>query len=152
MDASNPFDYHFIDQDFEQKFKQQQFVGTLASIFAGLAILISCLGLFGLSAFVAEQRRKEIGVRKVLGATVSSITQLLTKEFLKLVVISCFIAFPLGYWFMSDWLKDYEYRIAIDWSIFALTACIAMCITFATVSFQAIRAALSNPVKSLRTE
>lgn len=152
MDASNPFDYHFIDQDFESKFKQQQFVGALASIFGGLAIFISCLGLFGLSAFVAEQRRKEIGVRKVLGATVSSITQLLTKEFLKLVIISCLIAFPIGYWFMNNWLQDYEYRTNIDWSIFVITAFIAMFITFATVSFQSIKAAVANPIKSLRTE
>ncbi len=151
-DASTPFDYHFIDQDFERKFKQQKFVGALASIFGGLAIFISCLGLFGLSAFVAEQKRKEIGIRKVLGASVSSIAQLLSKEFLKLVLVSCFIAFPIGYWFMLHWLQDYEYRVNIDWPVFALTAIITLLIAFATISFQSIKAALANPVKSLRSE
>ncbi|MGY3053087.1 putative ABC transport system permease protein [Pedobacter sp. UYEF25] len=152
FDPSTSLDYHFIDQDFESKFKQQKFVGVLAGIFGGLTIFISCLGLFGLSAFVAEQKRKEIGIRKVLGASVSSITQLLSKEFLKLVFIACFIAFPIAYWFMHNWLLDYEYRININWYVFVFTAAVALLIAFGTVSFQAIKAALANPIKSLRTE
>ncbi len=151
-DASVPFDYHFIDKDFEQKFKAIQFTGSLATIFGALAILISCLGLFGLSAFMAEQRTKEIGVRKVLGASVTSITALLSKEFLKLVCIAFIIAFPIGYWLMHNWLQDYAYRVNIEWWVFVVAAVIALTIAFATVSFQAIKAAIANPVKSLRTE
>jgi ABC-type antimicrobial peptide transport system permease subunit len=151
-DASQPFDYHFVDKDFEQKFKAQQFIGSLATLFGCLAIFISCLGLFGLSAFMAEQRTKEIGIRKVLGASVTSITLLLSKDFLKLVLLSCIIAFPLAYWVMHNWLQSYEYRIGISWYIFVIAAVFAILIAFATVSSQAIRAAMANPVKSLKTE
>jgi putative ABC transport system permease protein len=151
-DASVPFDYHFIDKDFEQTFKAVQFTGSLATIFGALAIFISCLGLFGLSAFMAEQRTKEIGVRKVLGASVPSITTLLSKEFLKLVGLSFIIAFPIGYWLMQNWLQDFAYRINISWFVFAIAAILTLLIAFITVSSQAIRAARANPVKSLRTE
>jgi putative ABC transport system permease protein len=151
-DASVPFDYKFIDKNFEEKFKQERFISTLSTIFGGLAIFISCLGLFGLSAFMAEQRKKEIGVRKVLGASVSSITRLLSTDFLKLVLISCIIAFPVAWWLMKSWLQNYEYRIAIAWYVFAISALMALLIAFFTVSFQAIKAAIANPVKSLRSE
>jgi putative ABC transport system permease protein len=151
-DASVPFDYKFIDKSFEQQFKQERFISTLAALFGGLAIFISCLGLFGLSAFMAEQRKKEIGVRKVLGASVSSITKLLSVDFLKLVFISCIIAFPVAWWLMKSWLQNYEYRISIAWYVFAGAALMALLIAFFTLSFQAIKAAIANPVKSLRSE
>jgi len=151
-DASVPFDYHFIDKDFEQKFKAIQFTGSLATIFGAIAIFLSCLGLFGLSAFMAEQRTKEIGVRKVLGASVTSVTRLLSKEFLKLVSIAFIIAFPIGYWLMNNWLQNYAYRINISWYVFAIAAILILLIAFLTVSSQAIHAARANPVKSLRVE
>jgi predicted permease len=151
-DATVPFDYHFLDDDFDKKFKQVSFISSLATIFGGLAIFISCLGLFGLSAFMAEQRTKEIGVRKVLGASVSSVTLLLSKDFLMLVLIACIIAFPLAYWAMNNWLMDYQYRIKIGWYVFGIAGAAALFIAFLTVSFQTIKAALANPVKSLRSE
>ncbi|HEY5462177.1 MAG TPA: ABC transporter permease [Hanamia sp.] len=151
-DASQPFDYHFIDKDFENKFHYQQFIGSLATIFGCLAIFISCLGLFGLASFVAEQRKKEIGVRKVLGASVQGITTLLSKDFLLLVGISCLIAFPAAWWIMHDWLQSYEYRTTLSWWIFAVAGIGALLITLLTVSFQAIKAAVANPVNSLRSE
>ena len=151
-DVSQPFDYHFLDKDFEKKFHYQQFIGSLATIFGCLAVFISCLGLFGLASFVAEQRKKEIGVRKVLGASVQGITTLLSKDFLKLVFISCLIAFPAAWWIMHNWLQSYEYRTNLSWWIFAAAGCGALLITLLTVSYQAIKAAIANPVKSLRTE
>lgn len=151
-DDSQPFDYHFVDKDFDKKFRYQQFIGSLATIFGCLAILISCLGLFGLSAFMAEQRTKEIGVRKVLGASVASVIGLLSKNFLMLVVVSCVIAFPIAYWAVHDWLQSYPYRTPIHWWIFALTGILALLIALTTVSFQAIKAARTNPVKALKAE
>ena len=151
-DATQPFDYHFVDADFDHAFQPQQFIGSLATIFGGLAIFISCLGLFGLSAFMAEQRTKEIGVRKVLGASVFSITRLLNRDFLKLVGISFLISFPLAWWLMHNWLQDYDYRVSIHWSFFALAAVISLIITLVTISFQSIKAANANPVKSLGSE
>jgi predicted permease len=151
-DPTQSFDYHFVDKDFEQKFRSQQFIGSLATIFGCLAIFISCLGLFGLASFVAEQRKKEIGVRKVLGASVHGITTLLSKDFLKLVFISCLIAFPVAWWIMHDWLQGYDYRTNLSWWIFAAAGVGALLITLLTVSFQAIKAAVANPVKSLRSE
>ena len=127
-------------------------IANLASLFAVLAIFISCLGLFGLASFVAEQRRKEIGIRKVLGATVASLWRLLSKEFVALVAISFLIAGPLAYYFMNSWLNNYTYRVNISWWIFVAAGFGALVITMLTVSFQAIRAAVGNPVKSLRTE
>ncbi|MDE1191566.1 MAG: ABC transporter permease [Arachidicoccus sp.] len=152
LDASQSFDYHFVDKDFEKKFKQQQFIGSLATIFGALAIFISCLGLLGLSAFMAEQRKKEIGIRKVLGASVVSIIKLLSKDFLKLVLLSYVIAFPLAYWMMHNWLQGYEYRVSIGWYIFVVAALLAIIIAFITVSSQALRAAKANPVNNLKTE
>ena len=125
-------------------------MGKLAGIFAGLAILISCLGLFGLVAYVAEQRTREIGIRKVLGASVSQVWMLLSKDFLLLVVISCVIASPIALYFLHNWLQQYDYRISIGPGVFVLAAAAAILITLLTVSFQAIRAALANPVESLR--
>ncbi|MBS1745243.1 MAG: ABC transporter permease [Bacteroidetes bacterium] len=151
-DSQFPFDYSFLDDDFNHQFSNVLFIGKLALLFGGLAIFISCLGLFGLSAFMAEQRTKEIGVRKVLGASVFSITQLLNRDFLILVGFSYLVAFPLAWWFMKDWLNNYEYRIQISWWIFVLAAFISVMIALITVSFQAIKAAIANPVKSLSTD
>lgn len=147
-----PFQYDFVDEEYGEKFASEERVGTLSGIFTALAILISCLGLFGLTSFVAEQRTKEIGVRKVLGASVFNVWNMLSKDFLKLVVISCFIAIPISYYIMNGWLQDYPYRVILEWWIFALAVIGAMGITILTVSFQAIKAANANPVESLRTE
>ncbi|MBE7173484.1 MAG: ABC transporter permease [Williamsia sp.] len=147
-----PFDYRFVDEQFNQMFLSEQLMGKLARVFAALAILISCLGLFGLASYTAERRTREIGIRKVLGASVSGLARLLSKEFLQLVVLSCLIAFPVAWWIMHNWLQNYEYRISIYWWVFAAAGMLAITIALATVSFQAIRAALANPVKSLRTE
>ncbi|HEY8781777.1 MAG TPA: ABC transporter permease [Mucilaginibacter sp.] len=147
-----PFEYQFVDSDFNQLFKTETLTGTLAGVFASLAIFISCLGLFGLAAYTAERRIKEIGIRKVLGASVSGLAGLLSKDFLKLVVISCLIAFPVALWAVNNWLQSYQYRVTINWWVFALTGTAALLIALATVSFQAIKAALMNPVKSLRSE
>jgi hypothetical protein len=149
---SAPFDYRFTDEQYAKKFNDEERVGNLATVFAFLAIFISCLGLFGLSSFVAEQRTKEIGVRKVLGATVFNLWAMLSKDFVILVLISCGLAIPIAWFYLSGWLEQYEYRTEINWWIFALSAIGALFITLATVSFQAIKAALANPVKSLRTE
>ncbi|MGN6213079.1 ABC transporter permease [Parafilimonas sp.] len=147
-----PFEYHFADKDFDEMFSSETLIGKLAGVFAMLAILISCLGLFGLAAYTAERRTKEIGVRKVLGASVAGLTGLLAKEFLQLVTVSCIIAFPIAWWFMHNWLQDYAYRTTIQWWMFALAGLIALLIALITVSFQSIKAALANPVKSLRAE
>jgi len=147
-----PFDYKFADAEFASKFAAEERIGKLSTFFAVLAIFISCLGLFGLASFVAEQRTKEIGVRKVLGATVTNLWGLLSKDFVLLVIISCFIAAPLAWWFMHNWLLKYSYRTPISWWVFVVSALGAMVITLLTVSFQAIKAALANPVKSLRSE
>jgi len=147
-----PFEYRFVDDAFNARFKSEQLVGSLSQIFAVLAIIISCLGLFGLSAYTAEQRRKEIGVRKVLGSSVSGIVRLLSKDFMKLVGIAIILAIPLAWWVMQNWLEDFAYRIDINLWVFALAGLIAVLIAIVTVSFQAIKAAIANPVKSLRTE
>ncbi len=147
-----PFEYQFIDDDFNQLFKTEILTGTLAGVFAGLAIFISCLGLFGLAAYTAERRIKEIGIRKVLGASVTGLAGLLSKDFLKLVGISCVIAFPIAFWALHKWLENYQYRVDVNWWVFAVAGITAMLIALATVSFQAIKAALMNPVKSLRSE
>jgi ABC-type antimicrobial peptide transport system permease subunit len=149
---SAPFDCKFADSEFAAKFAAEERVGKLAAFFAVLAIFISCLGLFGLASFVAEQRTKEIGIRKVLGASVTNLWSMLSKDFVVLVVISCFIAAPVAYYFMSKWLIKYEYRTNISWWVFVTAATGAMIITLLTVSFQAIKAAMANPVKSLRSE
>jgi len=147
-----PYDYFFADAAYDNNFKQAQLVGKLAAVFAGLTILISCLGLFGLAAYMAEQRTKEIGIRKVLGASVSSVWLLLSKDFMVLVLIGCVIAAPLALYFMTGWLQQYDYRISIGPWVFLLSAIAAIVITLITISFQSIRAAFANPVKSLRSE
>jgi ABC-type antimicrobial peptide transport system permease subunit len=147
-----PFNYTFVDDEYDQKFRSEERIGTLASIFAALAIFISCLGIFGLASFMAEQRSKEIGVRKVLGASVLNLWRLLTKDFVFLVLIALGIATPLAYYFLNNWLQAYTYHTTIAWWVFALTGAGTLLITLLTVSFQSIRAALMNPVKSLRSE
>ncbi|MBO0948411.1 ABC transporter permease [Fibrella forsythiae] len=147
-----PFSYEFMDDGFDKMYRAEQRIGTLALTFAALAILIACLGLFGLAAFTAEQRTKEIGVRKVLGASVPSLIALLSKDFLKLVVIAILIASPVAWWAMHQWLQDFAYRIEMEWWVFGLAGTLAVAIALLTVSFQSIKAALMNPVKSLRSE
>ncbi|MES1215508.1 MAG: FtsX-like permease family protein, partial [Bacteroidota bacterium] len=147
-----PFEYKFVDEAFNQFFTTETLIGKLAGVFAVLAIFISCLGLFGLAAYIAERRTKEIGIRKVLGASVQGLAGLLSKEFVQLVALSCIIAFPIAWMAMRSWLQDYQYRTTIHWWVFAAAGVTALVIALITVSFQAIRAALANPVKSLRTE
>ena len=148
----SPFDYKFTDEEYGKKFSDEERIGNLATFFAVLAIFISCLGLFGLASFVAEQRTKEIGIRKVLGASIPSIWKMLSTDFLILVIIACFIAIPLAWYYLHQWLQQYVYRTEISWWVFVVSAVGAMIITLLTVSFQAIKAAVANPVKSLRTE
>jgi putative ABC transport system permease protein len=147
-----PFEYHFMDELYDNMYKTDQRSGTLFSIFAGIAILISCLGLFGLATYTAQVKVKEIGIRKVLGASVAHITAMLSKDFLTLVLTSLIIASPVAWYFMNKWLQDYVYRTHIEWWMFALAGIAALLIAFVTISFQAIKAALANPVKSLRSE
>ena len=147
-----PYNYRFADTEYANKFNLELLIGKLAGIFAGLAIFISCLGLFGLAAYIAEQRTKEIGIRKVLGATVSQVWLLLSKDFIVLVIISCVIASPVALYFLENWLQKYNYRISIGADVFVLSAAMAIIITLVTISFQAIKAAVANPVKSLRSE
>jgi predicted permease len=147
-----PFLYRFVDQQFNDMFRSEMLVSKLSRLFAALAIIISCLGLFGLAAYTAERRTKEIGIRKVLGASVAGLAQLLSKEFLQLVVVSCLIAFPLAWWAMHNWLQQFSYRTSIHWWVFAMAGAAAVLIALVTVSFQAIKTAVANPVKSLRSE
>ena len=147
-----PFEYKFVDDQFNEMFMSEMLISKLSRVFAALAILISCLGLFGLAAYTAERRTKEIGVRKVLGASTQGLAGLLSKDFLKLVGFSCLVAFPVAWVIMSSWLKQYAYRISIHWQIFFIAGVAAMVIAAATVSFQAMKAALMNPVKSLKSE
>lgn len=151
-DPASPFEYKFIDDEYARKFSNEQRIANLSGVFAILAIFISCLGLFGLASFVAEQRTREIGLRKVLGATVFNVWQLLSKEFVVLVIISLIVAIPIAYYFMHSWLENYDYRAPLSGWIFGAAGLGAMVITLITVSFQAIKAAIANPVKSLRTE
>lgn len=147
-----PFEYKFVDQQFATKFKEQQQTAQLALIFSGLAIFISCLGLLGLASYIAELRTKEIGIRKVLGASVTGITAMLSRDFVKLVLIAILLASPIAWWTMNKWLEDFSYRIEIQWWIFAVAGIAALTIAILTVSTQAIRAANTNPVKTLRDE
>jgi len=149
---AQPFDYKFVDEQYGQKFSDEERIGKLANFFAILAIFISCLGLSGMASFMAEQRTKEIGIRKTLGASVVGLWSLLSKDFVKLVFISLIIAIPTAYYFMNSWLQNYNYRAALSWWIFAATAAGAIIVTLLTVSYQSIKAALANPVKSLKTE
>ncbi|HEX6426501.1 MAG TPA: ABC transporter permease [Niastella sp.] len=147
-----PFEYKFVDEEFARKFTTENQVGKLAGIFAGLTIFISCLGLFGLAAFMAERRTKEVGIRKVLGASVANLWMLLSKEFVLLVILSSLIASPLALWLMHNWLQKYDYRISINGWVFAIAGLLAVIIALGTVSAQAVKAALANPVKALRSE
>jgi predicted permease len=147
-----PFEYKFVDESFAKQFSTETLIGKLAMVFSILAIFISCLGLFGLAAYTAERRTKEIGIRKVLGASARGLAGLLSKDFLKLVAISCLIAFPLAWWMMNNWLESYAYRIKINWAIFLAAGLLALMIALLTVSFQAVKTAMANPVKSLRSE
>ena len=149
---SQPFDYSFMDEDFNKLYTAEQRTGQIFITFAILAILIACLGLFGLVTYAAEQRTKEIGIRKVLGADVANIVTMISKDFLKLILIASVIAFPVAWWAMNKWLQDFAYRIHISWWIFFAATLLAVIIAFATIGFQAIKAAIANPVKSLRSE
>ena len=148
----NYFDYYFLDDRFNAQYANDQLFGKVFTIFAGFAIFIACLGLLGLSLFATAQRTKEIGVRKVLGASVSNIVLLLSKDFIKLVLIAFVIAAPVAWLVMHNWLQDFAYRININWWIFLVAGLLSVFIALATISFQAIKAAVANPVKSLRTE
>lgn len=147
-----PFTFNFLDEAYQQQYESETRVSALSKYFAGLAIIISCLGLFGLAAFTAQKRRKEIGIRKVIGASTTNIATMLSKDFLVLVVISLLVAFPVSWWLMNNWLQGFAYRITISPLVFFLAGAAVLTITVITVSFQAIKAAIANPVKSLRTE
>jgi putative ABC transport system permease protein len=147
-----PFEYTFLDQKFDEMYKTDIRQQTILSVFAGLAIFIACLGLFGLASFTAAKRTKEIGVRKVLGSSTENIVMLLSKDLLKPVFIAMLIAIPVGYYAMSNWLQNFAYRTALSWWIFGLAALITFGIALLTVSFKAVKAALTNPAQSLRTE
>jgi putative ABC transport system permease protein len=147
-----PFEFSFLDQDYDRQYRAEQRIGKILGAFAGFAVFIACLGLFGLAAFIAERRTKEIGIRKVLGASVAGITGLLVRDFVKLVVVAIVIASPVAYYFMQKWLADFAYRIDVQWWVFAAAGAAAVAIAFLTVGFQSVKAALANPVKSLRSE
>lgn len=147
-----PFTFNFLDEAYQKQYESETKVSVLSKYFAGLAIIISCLGLFGLAAFTAQRRRKEIGVRKVIGASAAGITFMLSKDFLKLVGVALLIAFPLAWWLMTSWLENFAYRVTIHPSIFVLTACVVVVITICTIGYQSVKAAMANPVNSLRTE
>jgi putative ABC transport system permease protein len=149
---NQPFRYTFLDESFANMYADVQRTGRIFTSFAILAIIIACLGLFALSAFMGEQRNKEIGIRKVLGASISGITAMLSKDFVKLVIISIVIASPIAYWVMTKWLQDFAYRIDITWWMIAAAGIVAILIALITISFQSIKAAMANPVKSLRAE
>lgn len=147
-----PFDYKFIDEEYARKFQEEKKLGSLVTWFAGLTIFISCLGLFALVAYMAETRRKEIGIRKVLGASVYDVTFLLSKEFLVLVLISIAVASPIAWWAMEKWLATYSYRTNIPWWIFIIVGILSLLIALITVGFQAVKAATTNPVNAIKTE
>ena len=150
--VDEPFTYSFMDELYNKTYSAEEKTGRILNIFTMLTILVACLGLFGLAIYTTEQRTKEIGIRKVLGASVASVTTLLSKDFIKLVLVACVIAFPASYWAMQQWLQDFAYRISISWWIFGLAGLLSVLIALITISFQAVKAALANPVKSLRSE
>ena len=150
--AGNPFEYFFADERYDQQYNQEQKLGNVFVASASIAVLIACMGLFGLAAFSARQRVKEIGIRKVLGAGVADIAKLLSKDFIILVIIAIVIASPIGWYAMNKWLQNFAYKTEIRWWVFIAAGFLAIIIAVATVSFQAIKAAMANPVKSLRTE
>jgi len=147
-----PIDFRFMDENFDKMYKSEVKLMSLVWMFTAIAIFVGCLGLFGLSTYAAERSTKEIGIRKVLGASVNGLVYLLSKDFLKLVLIALAIASPIAWYFMNQWLQDFAYRITINWWVFVIAAVIAVMIAVLTVSFQAIKAAFSNPVKALRSE
>jgi len=149
---SVPFEYKFVDQEFQKKFLTEELISKLTNIFSALAIFICCLGLAGLASFTIEKRFREIGVRKVLGASVQQLLLLISKEFLKLVVVAFVIAVPLTYWLMNHWLQNYQYRIHINWWLFVVVGIVMFTLTLVVVSLNTLRAAVANPVKSLRSE
>jgi len=146
------FEYKFLDDKVESFYKQESQLAQLYKIFAAIAIFLSCLGLYGLASFMAVQRIKEVGIRKVLGATAGNIVYLFSREFVVLIAIAFVVAAPVAWYFMHRWLQDYVYRINISWWLFAAGGLVSIIIALITISFQAIRAAIANPVKSLRTE
>jgi putative ABC transport system permease protein len=152
ISPNQDFDYKFLDESIAAQYTAEQRTNSIVKIASALSIFIACMGLFGLATLTVVRRTKEIGIRKVVGANVSRIVALIAKDFLKLVFIASIIAFPLAWWFMNDWLKDFAYRINIGWVVFIMAGLIALLIALLTVSFQAIKAAIANPVKSLRTE
>jgi ABC-type antimicrobial peptide transport system permease subunit len=152
LNPSYPFSYGFVDEDIAKQYTGEQHMGSLFKVFATLAIFISCMGLYGLSAFIAEQRSKEIGLRKVLGASVFSVVYLLSTGFTKLVLIAVIIAIPAAWMAINSWLNTFAYRVHPDWQVFLTASMAALAIAWLTVSYESIRAAIANPVKSLRTE
>lgn len=152
FNKSLAFDYRFLDEEYQALYTSENRVAVLSKYFAGLAILISCLGLFGLAAFTAQRRRKEIGIRKVVGASTGSVVFMLSKDFLQLILLSVLIAFPLVWWGMNDWLNSFAYRVPIGADVFIIAGGSIIVITLLTISFKSIKAAMANPVNSLRTE
>ena len=152
VNPATPFLYSFLDQDFQRNYEKDQQTSHVVVDFTAIAILIACLGLFGLSAFSAEQRVKEIGIRKVLGASTSSLTLLLARNFIRLVIVAILIASPLAWFIMNKWLENFVYRIDISWWMFVVAGVVAVLIALITVSFQSIKAAYASPVKSLKTQ
>ena len=149
---NDPFNYYFLDEAFQKQYKADEQFGTVFGIFAFIAIIIACLGLLGLSAYNVLQRTKEIGIRKVFGASVRSIVYLLSKDFVRLVLIAFIVAVPVTWWIMYNWLQQFVYRINIGWWVFAVAGIFAVVVALTTIGFQTIKAAIANPVKSLRTE
>jgi putative ABC transport system permease protein len=152
ISPAQPFDYSFMDEDFNKLYTGEQTTGQIFITFAILAIVIACLGLFGLITYAAEQRIKEIGIRKVLGANVGNIVTMISKDFLKLILIATLFAFPLAWWGTGKWLQDFAYRVSMSWWFFAFAGVLTLLIALLTISFQAIKAATANPVTSLRSE
>ncbi|MEX2593448.1 MAG: FtsX-like permease family protein [Anditalea sp.] len=152
MFPGSPYEYFFLDEFFYRQYKAERQFNLFFRIFSGLAIFIACLGLFGLSVYNVSQRTKEIGIRKVLGASVSNIVALLSKDFMKMVLMASILALPLAYWVIQRWLENYAFHIDISWWLLLVPVCLLLLITLLTVSFQSIKAALMNPVESLRSE
>jgi putative ABC transport system permease protein len=151
-DAKNPFEFQFLDEAYDESYKVEDQLATLFDLFSAITVVIGCLGLFALATFAAEQRLKEIGIRKVLGASVSSISALLSRDFLRPILLSVFIASPLAWWFMNKWLQNFAYRTAISWWVFPATGAVLLLIAQGTVLFRTIRAARANPTINLRNE
>src|SRR4029078_5835535 len=147
-----PFEFHFLDDDYNKLYSSEIRLGTIMNLFAGIAIVLACLGLFGLSAYTVQQRFKEIGIRKVLGASVSNIAVTLSRDFILLTCIAIIIAVPVAWWASAKWLQGFSYRTSVTWNVFVIAALATILLAIITVSFQAIKAAIANPVKSLRTE